>query len=120
MSHSSWSTCHLLAQLLATCVSLRKRVHEHVTQITLVMDCQDVRVLTTGIWPHLTHLKLKFSKTLGVQSVSQLAKATHLQLQSLNVSYSQMQSGIAGVLLAVPQVSTLGRQPSDYGNDVPS
>ncbi len=91
-----------LAQLLATCVSLRKRVHEHVTKISCAMDCHDVRVLTTGVWPHLTHLKLKYSKALDVQSVSQLAKATHLQLQSLNVSYSQIQSCLAGVLLAVP------------------
>ena len=90
-----------LAQLLATCVSLRKRVHEHVTQITCAMDCQDVRALTTGVWPHLTHLKLKYSKTLDVQSVSQLAKATHLQLQSLNLSYSMIHSCHA-LFLAVP------------------
>ncbi len=91
-----------LAQLLASCVSLRKRVHEHVTKISCAMNCHDVRVLTTGVWPHLTHLELKCSETLDVQSVSQSAKATHLQLQSLNLSYSNIDSCLAGVLLAVP------------------
>ena len=91
-----------LAQLLASCVSLRKCVHEHVTKISYTMYCHDVRVLTTGVWPHLTHLELIYSKTLDVQSVSQLAKATHLQLQSLNLSYSKIDSCLAGVLLAVP------------------
>jgi len=90
-----------LAQLLASCVSLRKHVHEHVTKISCAMGCHDVRVLTTGVWPHLTHLELKHSKTLDVQSVSQLAKATHLQLQSLNLSYSNIDSCLAAVLLSV-------------------
>ena len=71
-----------LAQLLASCVSLRKHVHEHVTKISCAMDCHDVRVLTTYVRPRLTHLELKHSKTLDVQSVSLLAKATHHQLQA--------------------------------------
>ena len=91
-----------LAQLLASCVSLRKYVHEHVTKISRAMDCHDVRVLTTGFWPHLTHLELKYCKTLNVQSVFHLAKATHFQLQILNLSYSNIESCLAGVLLSLP------------------
>ncbi len=91
-----------LAQLLASCASLRKCVREYVTKIRRAMDCHDARVLTTGAWPLLIHLDLKYSKTLDVQSVSQLAKATHLQLQSLSLSYSKIDSCRARVLLAVP------------------
>ena len=90
-----------LAQLLASCVSLRKHVHEHVTKISYAMNCHDVRVLITGVWPRLTHLELKHSKTLDVQSVSLLAKATHHQLQSLSLSYSEIDSCLAEVLLSV-------------------
>ena len=91
-----------LAQLLASCVLLRERVHEHVTKISCAMDCHNVRVLTTVVWPHLTQLELRCSKTLDVQSVSQLANATHLRLQSLNLSYSKIDSCLAAVLLPVP------------------
>ncbi len=66
------------------------------------MDSHDVRVLTTSVWPHLTQLELRYSKTLDVQSVSELANASHLQLQSLNLSYSKIDSCLAAVLLAVP------------------
>ncbi len=98
-----------LGQLLASCASLRSQVHEHVTNIRCAMDCHDVRVLTTGLWPRLTHLELGFSKTLDAQSVSTLAKATHLQLQRLNLSYSKIDSCLAGVLLAVayPELKSL-------------
>ncbi|DBA71072.1 TPA: hypothetical protein ACH3X2_011493 [Trebouxia sp. C0005] len=85
-----------LAQLLASCVHLRKHVHEHVSKISAAMNRHDVRVLTTRFWPHLTHLELKHSKTLDVQFVSQLAKATHLQLQSLNPCCSKIDSSLAG------------------------
>ena len=90
-----------LAQLLASCVSLRKHVHAHVTKISCAMDCHNVRVLTTGAWPRLTHLELNHSKILDVQSVSQLAKATHLQLQSLSLNYSEIDSRLAEALLSV-------------------
>ena len=66
------------------------------------MDCHDVRVLTTVVWPHLTQLELRYSKTPDVQSVSQLANATHLQLPSLDLSYSKIDSCLVAVLLAVP------------------
>ncbi len=90
-----------LAQLLASCVSLRKHVHEHVTKISCAMDCHDVRVLTTDIWPRLTHLELNHSRTLDLQSISLLAKATHRQLQSLSLSYSEIDSHLAEALLSV-------------------
>ena len=113
-----------LGQLLASCASLRSQVHEHVTNIRCAMDCHDVRVLTTGLWPRLTHLELGFSKTLDAQSVSTLAKATHLQLQRLNLSYSKIDSclcwSITGGGIPRTQVSPLGRQQPGYANDIPS
>ena len=112
-----------LAQLLASCVSLRKRVQEHVTKISCDIDCHDVRVLTTGVWLHLTHLELKYSKTLDVQSVSQLAKATHLSAPKLESKLQQDRLvpcwSITGGPLPKPQVSPLGRQQPDYVNDIP-
>ena len=98
-----------LAHLLASCVSLRKHVPAHVTKNSCAMDCHNVRVLTTGAWPCLTHLELNHSKFLDVQFVSQLAKATHLQLQSLSLNYSEIDSrlGEALLLVAYPHLKTL-------------
>ena len=85
-----------LATLLSSSKAFRALVHGHVSAIR--MDSRDIQVLTKTKWFKLRHLSLSHSRNLDAEAITKLCNGMQLQLQSLDLSYTEPGADVMSVL----------------------
>ncbi|KAL3162810.1 hypothetical protein ABBQ32_009267 [Trebouxia sp. C0010 RCD-2024] len=87
-----------MATLSSTSRRLRSLVHEYVTSISIIQhnghgiqyQIMELQALTSGSWPHLRCLNIKYRAKLEAAAITQLSKASWSSLVSLDLSRNSL------------------------------
>lgn len=87
-----------MATLSATSRQLHSLVHGHVTSISIIQhnghgtqyQIMEMQALTSGSWPHLQRLNIKYRAKLEAAAITQLSKASWSSLVSLDMSRNSL------------------------------